>query len=150
VSSGSVPARLERVAAGETLALRQRVLRPHLTPAEVAFPGDEAPDSAHVVVRSLDGTVVATGSVLREGAPWGAPGWRVRGMAVDEAHRGEGMGGRVLAALLDHVRAQDGTLIWCNARLGAVSLYERAGLRTRGEPWEEPLIGRHIVMWRSL
>ncbi|MDT3445366.1 MULTISPECIES: GNAT family N-acetyltransferase [unclassified Pseudofrankia] len=142
--------RLERVEAEVTLPLRQRVLRPHQAVHDVVFPGDDEPDSAHVVAVLADGTVVGTVSVMREEAPWGAAGWRLRGMATDEAMRGLGIGSRLLAAAVDHVRGHGGGLLWCNARVRAVPFYERGGLRTRGEPWEEPRIGPHVVMWRDV
>ncbi|OHV35299.1 hypothetical protein BCD49_05010 [Pseudofrankia sp. EUN1h] len=142
--------RLERVGAEVTLPLRQRVLRPHQTVRDVAFPGDDEPDSAHVVAVLADGTVVGTVSVLREAAPWGAAGWRLRGMATDEAMRGRGIGARLFAAVVGHVRDQGGGLLWCNARVRAVPFYEREGLRTRGEVREEPGIGPHVVMWRDV
>jgi GNAT superfamily N-acetyltransferase len=69
-------------------------------------------------------------------------------MATEESLRGRGLGAQVLAGVLDHVRAHGGGLIWCNARVRAIPFYERAGFQTRGEPWDLPLIGPHIVMWR--
>jgi GNAT superfamily N-acetyltransferase len=144
------PAHLERVGHEETLALRQRVLRPHLNPRDVVFPGDDAAESGHFVMKLADGTVVATGSVLPEESPWGEPGWRLRGMATEESLRGQGLGTQVLLAALDHVRAHGGGLLWFNARVRALPFYHRAGFQTRGEPWEVPLIGPHIVMWRRV
>jgi hypothetical protein len=41
-------------------------------------------------------------------------------------------------------------LLWCNARTPARRCYERAGLQTRGEPWDDPEIGPHVAMWREL
>jgi len=147
-TDGPPDVRLERVGAEVTRPLRQRVLRPHLTPGDLVFPHDDDPDAAHVVALRPDGAVVGTVSVLPEAAPWGAAGWRLRGMATDESVRGRGVGARLLAAVLDHVRGHGGGLLWCNARVRAVPFYERGGLCTRGEPWEEPLIGPHVVMWR--
>ena len=40
-----------------------------------------------------------------------------------------------------------GGLLWCNARLAAVGFYERAGMVTTGDVWEEPVIGPHIAMF---
>ncbi|MBL7500353.1 GNAT family N-acetyltransferase [Frankia sp. CNm7] len=145
-----VEVRLERVGSEATLPLRQRVLRPHQTVRDVVFPRDDEPDTAHVVAVLPDGAVVGTVTVLREESPWGAPGWRLRGMATDETMRGRGVGSRLLAAAIDHVRAQGGGLLWCNARLRAVPFYQRAGLTSRGEQWEEPHIGPHVVMWRVI
>jgi GNAT superfamily N-acetyltransferase len=146
--------RVERVAPAVTFPLRQRVLRPHQTVEQMALPGDEAPDSAHFAAVETEGSpdsrvVVGTASVRREAPPWptaGGPAWRLRGMATAEGRRGEGIGADVLAAVIEHVRAHGGGLLWCNARLPAVEFYRRAGLVTRGESWVEPIIGPHIAM----
>jgi ribosomal protein S18 acetylase RimI-like enzyme len=71
-------------------------------------------------------------------------------MATDPAYRGRGVGAAVLEALVAHARAGGGGVLWCNARVPAQRFYERAGLQTRGEPWEDPEIGPHVLMWRRL
>jgi predicted GNAT family N-acyltransferase len=68
-------------------------------------------------------------------------------MATDEARRREGLGAAVLATAVEHVRSQGARLLWCHARVPAVAFYRRAGFVTRGEPWEEPDIGRHVAMY---
>jgi ribosomal protein S18 acetylase RimI-like enzyme len=117
------------------------VLRPGLGDDSVVWPGDDDPRAGHVALRDDDGRVVAVGSVFPEG-----PGFRVRGMATDPAARGRGLGGRVLAELIAHARAQGAEQIWCNARVGAISLYERAGFVAEGEVFDEPGIGPHRRM----
>jgi GNAT superfamily N-acetyltransferase len=118
------------------------VLRPGQPPSATVWPGDDDPRAGHVALRDAgSGEIVAVGSVLPEGA-----GWRVRGMATAPGARGRGLGARVLAELLDHARAQGAALVWCNARIGALSLYERAGFDAVGEPFEEPGIGPHRRM----
>jgi GNAT superfamily N-acetyltransferase len=131
-----------------TWELRQRVLRPHQRTDEVGRPADADPRAGHF--RALEsGTVVGVGSIFPEPPPWdgGAAGsWRIVGMATAEGHRGLGVGSAVLAALVEHARAGSGRLVWCNARMTAVDFYRRFGFETRGEPWEEPEIGPHVVM----
>ena len=141
------PIVVERVDAAVTRPLRQRVLRPHETLAQLTLPGDDEPDSGHFAVFEGD-EVVATGSVRREPPPWpiDGPAWRLRGMATAEDRRRRGMGGAVLAAVIAHVRGHGGGLLWCNARLPAVPFYRRAGFEARGDSWEDPQIGPHIVM----
>ena len=89
-------------------------------------------------------------SVWREPPPW-QPGdrdsWRLRGMATAPEWRGKGAGSAVLTAVVAHVAEAGGGLLWCNARLGAVGFYERAGMVTRGDQWEEPFIGPHVAMY---
>ena len=146
--------RLELLDVEAMLPLRQSVLRPHQTVEDVRFPGDLEPTTGHFGAVLPTGHVVGVVTVMQADAPWGGwggwGGWRLRGMATAEAIRGTGVGSRLLAAALDHVRANGGRLVWCNARLAAGRFYERAGLLTWGKPWDEPGIGGHVVMWRAL
>jgi GNAT superfamily N-acetyltransferase len=141
------PVQVQRVEAAVTRPLRRRVLRPHETLDQLVLQGDDDPDAGHFAVIEGD-EVVATGSVRRERPPWPAegPAWRLRGMATTEDRRRRGLGGAVLAAAIAHVGDHGGGLVWCNARLPAVPFYQRAGFVTRGDRWEDPLIGPHIAM----
>jgi GNAT superfamily N-acetyltransferase len=144
---------VERVAADVTYPLRQRVLRPGRPPAAARFDIDDEPSTASFAARTPDGEVVATAIVYPETCPWlpdRAGAWRLRGMATAPDRRGRGIGTRVLRAALAHVAASGGDLVWCNARVPARRLYERAGFRTHGVPWEDPEIGPHIAMWLDL
>jgi GNAT superfamily N-acetyltransferase len=140
---------IRRVGLENTLALKQRVLRPHQTIDELAR---ECADLADLTCFAAveDGHVIGIATVHREAAPWApddAPAWRLRSMATEDGRRGGGIGAAALAAAVDHVRSQGGGLLWCNARTPAVSFYERAGFRTRGEPWVDAAIGPHIAMF---
>jgi GNAT superfamily N-acetyltransferase len=145
--------RVERVAARATFPLRQRVLRPHQTVDDLAQSGDDDPDSGHFAAIDAAGEIVGTASVYREPPPW-SPGateaWRLRGMATAEGQRSQGIGGDVLAAVIAHVRSAGGGVLWCNARVPAVTFYRRAGFVTRGQPWDEPAIGPHVAMYRTV
>ena len=74
----------------------------------------------------------------------------VRGMATRPDARRRGLGGMVLEALLDHVAAHGGGLVWCNARVAAQRLYQRAGFVVRGPQFDLPDIGPHHHMWRTV
>lgn len=136
---------LREVTAEETADLRRQVLRGG---RPVALPGDDVPSYGLGVF--VDGVLVATGNVRREAVP-GAPtgdGWRVRGMATADGHRGQGHGRAVLDGLLAHVAANGGGPVWCNARTPARAFYERAGFVVTDEPWDDPEIGPHVRMVR--
>ena len=138
---------IREVTAAETAELRRQVLR---AGRAVPMPGDGDP-AFHVGVYDGD-VLVATGNVRVDPAPWepDRPAWRLRGMATAPEHRGRGAGALVLEALVAHARAHGGGILWCNARTPAQRFYERAGLATRGEPWTDPEIGPHVVMWTTL
>jgi GNAT superfamily N-acetyltransferase len=131
-----------------TYPLRQRVLRPHQRPDQVALPGDDEVDSAHFAAFS-EGQVAGVVSLLRQPPGWApdlARAWRLRGMATEESRRRLGIGAALLAEVVGHVRAAGGGLLWCHARTPAQSFYRRGGFRTRGDPWVDPEIGPHIAM----
>lgn len=149
---------IEQVPAPATYALRQRVLRPHQSVAEMDFPGDQDPDAGHFAafdagVREIIGVV----SVVRQAPPRsvrdddnGAGWWRLRGMATVERRRREGVGRALADAVAAHAMAQRGTGLWCNARLAAVAFYRTVGFETSGDAWDVADIGPHIKMTRAL
>jgi GNAT superfamily N-acetyltransferase len=122
--------------------------------------------------------VLATASVQREAPPWtphvrhgrdhagpasplevpavarlaagseAATTWRLRAMATADDFRGQGLGRLVLDAIVNHVAAVGGGLLWCGARIRAVPFYERAGFSRLGDVYEEPDVGTHVLMWR--
>jgi ribosomal protein S18 acetylase RimI-like enzyme len=124
-----------------TRRLRQRVLRPHESLEELA---SHEPPGVHAIAAFTDtGELVAAGFVCPDGGP-GA--WRVRGMATDPQHRGQGAGAQILDRLVEHAIQQGATRVWCNARTPALGLYERAGFERESEEFEIPGIGPHFVM----
>ncbi len=120
------------------------MLRPHQSLQELA--GHEPAGAFAAGVFSGE-ELVAVGLIGAEGEP-GA--WRVRGMATAPQARGRGAGTAVLAALLEHAAAHGARRVWCNVRIGARSLYERAGFRATSDVFELPEIGPHLVMELTL
>jgi predicted GNAT family N-acyltransferase len=51
---------------------------------------------------------------------------------------------------MQHAYERAGHMIWCNARLSAVRFYEKLGFETRGDEFDIPDVGPHVVMWRTL
>jgi GNAT superfamily N-acetyltransferase len=133
--------------APEVRPLRREVLRPGQSDERLRFHGDDDPFTLHLAALR-EGRIVAVASVMPEGMPAGPrPGdWRIRGMASAPAVRGQGIGSAMLERCVEHAKEHGGSRIWCNARVGARSLYERAGLRVRGERFELPGIGEHHLM----
>jgi GNAT superfamily N-acetyltransferase len=135
------------VGAPATYPLRQRILRPHQALSEVAFESDNAPDSVHLAVIDAAGSPVGVVSLLAEPAPTGeGRAWRLRGMAVDEGHRGRGVGTALFGAVERRVAERGGGVLWCAARLSAEEFYLRQGMTRVGKEWDEPFIGRHVAM----
>jgi ribosomal protein S18 acetylase RimI-like enzyme len=69
-------------------------------------------------------------------------------MATRADARRRGFGRQILDLLIGHVADRGGGLLWCNARTPALHLYERADFLPRGDVFELPEIGPHLLMWR--
>ncbi len=141
------------------LALRKAVLRPYLAEDQpYVLDDDQLPTTVAYAAITPDDRVIGVARLNPEPAPFEpapfepavATSWRLRAMATDPGVRGLGVGSAVLEAVIGHIAQTGGGTLWCNARLAARTLYERAGLQAWGEVWEEPDIGPHLVMWRSV
>lgn len=145
-------AAVRAIAAAETRPLRQRVLRPHQRIEELAWPGDDAPDTLHVGAVDESGAIVGIASVYREARRGTiAEGeWRLRGMATLPERRREGLGRALVDACIMHARARGGRVLWCDARTSAAAFYEALGFAREGEEFDKPGVGPHWVMWRPI
>ena len=148
--------RVELAQAEQLWALRTSVLRPDFEPGRLAvYDVDALQTTLHVVARhEPTGQVVGCATIMLD--PWPLEperqALRLRGMAVEPAWRGRGVGQRVLGvamtqAVLAHPEL---TTLWCNARLGAVHFYERMGFVRVGDLFELEAIGPHYRMWTPL
>jgi GNAT superfamily N-acetyltransferase len=135
---------IRQISLAQTRPLRHAVLRPHQSLADLER---AEPEDAYAVGAFRGEELIAVGFIAPHDRP--ASSWRVRGMATEPQARGRGAGSAVLQALLDHAQAQNAQLVWCNARVPALSLYERAGFVAASDPFEVAQIGPHVVMeWR--
>jgi GNAT superfamily N-acetyltransferase len=140
--TGVTGVQVREVTLARTRALRQAVLRPHESVEDMAA----HEPAGGFAVGAFDGeALVSVGFIAADGEP-GA--WRIRGMATEAHARGGGAGRAVLDALVRHALAEGALRVWCNARVGAVPFYERAGFRVTSEEFELPDIGPHFVMER--
>lgn len=134
------------------------MLRPHRTIEQLRLPSDELVSTRCFAAFDEAGEVIGTSQVALEDPAFDAgdighavlPSWRLRGMATRADARSSGVGTALLGRAIGYVAGQGGRVLWCHARLPAVTPYARARFRTYGVPWEEPDIGPHVVMWRSM
>ena len=141
------------IAAQDTWPLRKRVLRPHQEGDAVVLGGDDDPRAAHLGARDASGAIVGVATISPQECPWAPdrPGaWRLRGMATADELRGRGVVALVLGAAVRHAREHGASLIWCNARVGALDFYRRAGFVAAGERYVDPLLGPHLPMQLDL
>ncbi len=104
------------------------------------------PPGAFAVGVFQDAELISVGFVAPDGSE--PDSWRVRGMATRPRARRRGAGTALLQALVGHALDHGATRIWCNARIRARRLYERAGFRVVSDEFVVPRIGPHYVMER--
>jgi predicted GNAT family N-acyltransferase len=133
------------VRADECHPLREAVLRPG-QPAEAwTYGTDDQPRAIHFALKEK-GEVLGVASLLPEAREDGGRElWRLRGMAVLEARRGEGHG-RTLLAAVQAVAKQRGGGLWCTARTSVEAFYRKYDFVTEGEAFEIEGAGPHVLM----
>ena len=106
---------------------------------------DEMDAVAAHVIALLDGKPIGTGRLLVQDDGTA----RIGRMAVLESERGRGVGGAVLATLVDEARQRGIGRAVLAGQLHAISFYERHGFTAYGEEFEEAGI-MHRMMARDL
>ena len=138
-------------------ALRRDVLRPGMPLSSIDFAEDALPGATHLGAFSPAGELIGVASLYRQSlgeVPGLEPGlrptadWRLRGMAVDPAWQGKGVGSQLLAACQRFLTTQGARGLWCNGRTTASPFYLRHGFTTLGKEFVLPDSGAHYVMFK--
>ena len=154
IQDSSMGITISRVAVGQIIGLRHRILRAGLPFEAAQFPGDDEASTWHVGVfyplADEKAALVSAASFMLNSYKE-EPAWQLRGMATDTAYQGRGFGGKLLAcaevAILKQSKAR---LFWCNARVPAVRFYERQGWIVDSEEFDIPTAGPHRRMFKNL
>ena len=112
------------------------MLRDGRADAEVRFPEDDRGGAFHLVARaSAASDVVAVATFFPSPTPYrpGVEAWQLRGMAVDPASQGRGIGKLVLDAAVGRLRVGGVPVLWANVRDTAMGFYQRLGWEIVGE-----------------
>ena len=142
--------KVERVTAVEVRPLRHIVLRPHQPIEECTYEADDEPNTGHYVAYRGDERVGAASIFQQSDVGEDPAAWRIRGMVSLEEVRGEGYGGALLEACLRHAAEHGGNRVWCNGRTTVTGFYEHFGFVIKGDEFEIPGLGPHVVMERAV
>jgi len=128
------------------LPVRAAVLRPGRAYDAARFTGDDAATTLHLAALATEDRVIGCLSLML--AEWnGEPARRLRGMAVLPPWQRRGIGRALIDELHARVRAGPPPyLVWCHARIEAVTFYQKLGYRLVSDAFDVPGIGPHYVM----
>ena len=152
-SANDNAAEIRRIAACDTITLRDAALRPGLPPGGSHYPGDEAPETLHLGAFS-DNTLIAVATLCREAMPGtqGTTSWRLRGMATLPVYRGRGLGRQLAQRCIAYAAEQSGTCVWCTSRAATVAFYRALGFTECSDTFPLPEFSdaHYIRMQRPL
>jgi len=142
---------LKEITANDTYPLRHKILRPHQPLSYCEYPGDFELQNFHLGWYDEE-ELVCIGSFYQEKYS-DLPGelhYRLRGMATLENYRNRQLALKLLQAGMKRLKEKGTDLMWCNARIVALGLYEKAGMKVHGGIFEMEGIGPHKVMYINL
>ena len=76
--------------------------------------------------------------------------YRLRGMATNSNFQRKGYASYLMAESFKELKTRDCDLVWCNARLVAVSFYKSVGFKIIGDLFDIAGIGPHYYMYKEL
>jgi predicted GNAT family N-acyltransferase len=125
---------VREVLAQETYSVRKEVLRNNL-PLPEAMEGDFEKFTFHLGM-FLNTELIGIATFMKnKNSSFNGVQYQLRGMATCQNYQHMGVGKK---------------LLWCNARVTALSFYEKLGFISVGEEFEIHLVGPHFVMFKKL
>ncbi len=76
--------------------------------------------------------------------------YRLRGMATDSRFQRKGYASDLMEESFKELKKRDCDMLWCNARLVAVSFYKSVGFKIIGELFDIEAIGPHYYMYKEI
>ena len=76
--------------------------------------------------------------------------YRLRGMATDTKYSRNGFGMEIMSKAFMILKNSDCDLLWCNARLVALSFYQAVGMKEIGNLFDISDIGPHYFMYKKI
>ena len=143
------PLTVVEISAEDAHDLRRRVLREGTPSDEVRFEQDAWPATFHLGARDADGALVGIATFFPSPTPWrDGKAIQLRGMAVETAHQGAGIGRQLLDAAMERLRSAGFEVLWANARDTALPFYRRLGMEVVGEGFltSDTKLPHHVVV----
>ncbi|MGE5084713.1 MAG: GNAT family N-acetyltransferase [Bacillota bacterium] len=142
---------IQKITTQQTLPLRKKVLKPFLSEEECVNPGDDLSTTFHFGL-FVAGEIVSIATFIQEShSEFSAEyPYRLRGMATDQSHSGQGYGKALLSYGVEFLKGKGCDLLWFNARQSAFPFYEKLTFYYHGPLFEMKDIGPHKVMYKTL
>lgn len=138
------------IKAHDTIALRQKILRPDLSLLQCHYPGDTDSSTHHFGCTINDGLVGIVSVYKRSNKDLNSGcGFQIRAMATSENVRGKGVGLKLLESAQNLASKSGADYIWANARSTAIGFYKKAGYTVFGEEFSVQGVGAHFLVFKK-
>jgi GNAT superfamily N-acetyltransferase len=147
---------IKRVSVDQIIDLRHRVLRIGLPIERAKFEGDDDLDTHHIAAFPSPDEEIPIGCASFMLTLYNRiPAWQLRGMATEQAYRGQGIGKQILESAKEELVGSEYQyarveMMWCNARVPAIQFYENNGWKRVSDVFDIPTAGPHIKMTKDI
>lgn len=130
--------------------VRHPVLRQGKPVDSCRFDGDDLPTTFHLGAYYKNNLVGVVSILKKDNESFIEKNqFQLRGMAVLDQFQGQGVGTILIKQSEEMIMKQNGSLIWLNARLVAISFYEKLGYKISSDKFDIPLVGIHYTMTKK-
>ncbi|MBC7525156.1 MAG: GNAT family N-acetyltransferase [Flavobacterium sp.] len=142
---------IKKISSKETVTVRHPVLRSGKNIETCIFEGDDL-DTTHHFGYYVDGKLVGVISIYQnKNSNFNSDNqFQIRGMAVLNTHQKKGFGKQLINYCENFTFVQNNKLIWMNARVSAVSFYEKLGYKKINSSFEIKDVGFHFLMYKEI
>lgn len=140
---------VREVLANETYPIRKEVLRNNL-PLPETMDGDFDEFTFHLGM-FLNQKLIGVATFMKNNKPdFKGVQYQLRGMATHQNYQHKGVGKKLLFEGVEILKKRNVEVLWCNARVAALSFYEKLGFISIGEEFDIHLVGKHYMMFKKL
>ncbi len=141
---------IQHITPQQTYTLREKILRKNSTKPFV-FDGDFEKTTIHLGAY-YDNTIIGVVSLMKKNQQAFSfyKQYQLRGMAIATSFQQKGVGQQLICAVFATLKNSGVEIIWCNARVVAVTFYEKLGFIKTTTKFNIPSIGLHYLMYKEI
>ena len=142
---------IKLVGAEDIRPLRHKMLRQGKKFSTTSYNRDNEEHTFHLAA-FLGDEIVSCGTFYPEKTDriYSKNPYRLRGMATDTKYSRNGFGMEIMSKAFMILKNSDCDLLWCNARLVALSFYHAVGMKEIGNLFDISDIGPHYFMYKKI
>jgi len=132
-----------------TYTIRNKVLWPHKEFKNCKLSIDELASTYHIG-SFFEEDLISVGTFLEEkntNFDNNLNQYRLRAMGTLQNFQGLSGGKSLLLYAINFLKKKQIDLIWFDARINAIPFYQKIGIKTKGDFYDIPLIGKHKLMY---